>query len=1188
MAFQPAKDAEPIPGYRLVEKLGTGGYGEVWKATAPGGLTKAIKVVYGDMSGARAGQELKALERIKQVRHPFLLSLERFEILDGQLFIVTELADGCLMDRFQECRRAGLKGIPRDELLGHIRDAAEALDYMGETHGLQHLDIKPQNLLLVGGRVKVADFGLVKELVGTSVTATGGVTPLYATPEAFDGRVSRYSDQYSLAIVYQEMLTGTRPFPGITLMQLAAQHTSSPPILQPLPSGDRPPIARALAKVPEQRFPSCHKLAEALLTGRLSSVANPIVTPELIARGKKSGLVPKVIVPAPPTVALDAPPVAPSALLPSTVARPCQPVAVPGQPRAAAAAMLRTVVDHLSPPPFEDEAAGTALSVPDTHTPTGQAGLRPTLFLGLGGLACATLRQLRRRLHRHFGSLAKVPLFRLLLVDTDREALRVARQGEADEALENGETLLAPLHLPDYYRAESKKLLRWLDRRWLYGIPRSLLTEGFRPLGRLALVDNADSVLSQLRDLLGQITQPEAIADTEAAGGLKVRDVAPRVFLVASIAGGSGGGMLLGMAYAVRQVLGELGLSARGLCGLLLHATSPKPADQQMARINACASLQELYHFSQPDEPYPGDPESGLRRSAPGEAPFEDCYLVHLGDELSQAEAVEATRHLADYLFLDTTPQGGAFLDRFRHETRTAPGTDGRLRAFGLSRIESGAPGSAGLDALRCCHRLAELWAGPTGSGKVGKDDKDRKIEQQAEREAVARGLEAETLVDGFRTAIAKQMGVSPESYFTRLNLSEKDPASSREAVRVALDRADQLLGIRADQEEGADSGWRPLEAAVHREAEDRTAQLSSGLLEWLLDLIETPGQRCPAADRAAGWFAQHLQGLTEHFRGELTMARNKANALRQQVLTAKSGSKGGGILWLGRSRSQEDASSRNQKILEYGRLRLREVALANAVRVVGAVQEPLDRFVQELAVCRQQLRQFAAALRGRAGDAEPSGGPASRSPEALPIPAVVLREFDEAMQQQLLGPQGGLWALFSGSHALRRSAGRKPDPATGRGPNGGPAFSEEALREELLARARTFLREALPERNAAQLFLDDHGSLDQARAALLRHLEQATPRLKVDGGRDQLLLGVPDGPAQAAVLKLVAEAIPDLPVAAVGSEEDLFLVYEGSGYPIDEIAVALVGPEAPDVELVRRVMTRLDVSWSSWSPAPV
>src|SRR5262249_51865864 len=150
-------------------------------------------------------------------------------------------------------------------LLGYLRDAAEVLDYMSETHGLQHLDVKPQNLLVVAGRIKVADFGLVKELVGTSATVTGGVTPVYATPEAFDGPVTRFSARYSLAIASQGPLPGHGPAPGTRALQLAAQPTGRPPLLDSLPPLDRPVIARALAKVPEQRFPSCREMVRHLL-----------------------------------------------------------------------------------------------------------------------------------------------------------------------------------------------------------------------------------------------------------------------------------------------------------------------------------------------------------------------------------------------------------------------------------------------------------------------------------------------------------------------------------------------------------------------------------------------------------------------------------------------------------------------------------------------------------------------------------------------------------------------------------------------------------------------------------------------------------------------------------------------------------------------------------------------------------
>ncbi len=191
-------NSEPLPGYRLIERIGLGGYGEVWRVEAPGGLTKAIKFVFGKQHEKRATNELRALDHVRGVRHPFLLSLERIEVVDGRLLVVTELADGSVKDRFDMCRRDGLRGIPREELLSYLRDAADALDFMSETHSLQHLDIKPENLLLLAGHVKVADFGLVKDVRQSQASLVGGMTPLYAAPEVFRGTPSRHSDQYSL------------------------------------------------------------------------------------------------------------------------------------------------------------------------------------------------------------------------------------------------------------------------------------------------------------------------------------------------------------------------------------------------------------------------------------------------------------------------------------------------------------------------------------------------------------------------------------------------------------------------------------------------------------------------------------------------------------------------------------------------------------------------------------------------------------------------------------------------------------------------------------------------------------------------------------------------------------------------------------------------------------------------------
>src|SRR4029077_13590729 len=247
----------PIPGYRLLEPLGSGGFGEVWKCEAPGGIFKAIKFVHGDLGGLdndskSAEEELRAVQLIKSIRHPFLLSIDRVENVGGELVIVTELADQNLDELLRKYRGQGQPGLPRGELLAYLREAAEVLDLMNLKFDLQHLDVKPRNLFLVSNHVKVADFGLVNSLAGANDAKLqlGAITPLYAAPELFLGKISRHCDQYSLAIVFQELLTGSLPYTGKNSRQLLMLHTQGEPDLAGLPATDRPLVARALAKDP--------------------------------------------------------------------------------------------------------------------------------------------------------------------------------------------------------------------------------------------------------------------------------------------------------------------------------------------------------------------------------------------------------------------------------------------------------------------------------------------------------------------------------------------------------------------------------------------------------------------------------------------------------------------------------------------------------------------------------------------------------------------------------------------------------------------------------------------------------------------------------------------------------------------------------------------------------------------------
>ena len=164
------------------------------------------------------------------------------------------------------CRNAGKQGFLASSAISscYLSDAADGLDFLSETHNLTHLDVKPRNLFLVGDHVKVADFGLAKHLERSSSSGImAGISPQYAAPETFTSRITKFSDQYSLAIVYHELLTGRRPFSGKTIRELALQHMNVEPDLSGLPERDRRIVARALAKDPYKRFPNCRAFVEA-------------------------------------------------------------------------------------------------------------------------------------------------------------------------------------------------------------------------------------------------------------------------------------------------------------------------------------------------------------------------------------------------------------------------------------------------------------------------------------------------------------------------------------------------------------------------------------------------------------------------------------------------------------------------------------------------------------------------------------------------------------------------------------------------------------------------------------------------------------------------------------------------------------------------------------------------------------
>lgn len=679
-------------GYTAIERIGSGGYGEVWRATAPGGVEKAVKLVYGHCSEDLAERELKSLERIRNVRHPFVISLERFEVVADRLVIVTELADRSLDDCYCNYREAGLPGVPREELLRYMSDAADALDCLVDHHSLQHLDIKPENILLVGDHVKLGDFGLVKELATRTLNSMmGGMTPLYSAPEVFDDNPSPRSDQYSLAIVYQQMLTGQLPFAGRTPAQLAKQHTQAEPNLQPLDEGDRQVLRRALAKRPEARFGSCREFVAALAAGGIAA-----------ANGKAASMVHGGS-----QVAVDSPDDTKSIAASSTQTSGNTPAAHwaespsqgPGQPQQAA-----------RPAPVQLEYPAVSGEITDLEPPSvdlSDCATVPTLLVAVGGLGAQLATDARSRIATSNQDAKAFEYLTWLAIDTDRDALNTAATEHGVGRLRTDDLLHIPLKRPKQYRDGSQAMLRWVSRRWLYNIPRSLETRGYRPLGRIAAVDHAEAILGALYVRLHHLKQSHSDAKRL------------RVVLLSGTTGGTGSGTLIDIAQAARSLAGDLSVEIQVDALLAMPESSAGTADS-LAMANTYSLLTELAHAQRAGNAGASAPTGPAARYESQTAPLDAVYLLPIPPRTLGEQRLHAFNSIAEYLALECiSPATAAVLTACRHATTT---DDLRLRSFRCVELGDELPTGELLErtklaVLECgCQRMSLLIGGTVPS----------------------------------------------------------------------------------------------------------------------------------------------------------------------------------------------------------------------------------------------------------------------------------------------------------------------------------------------------------------------------------------------------------------------------------------------------------------------------------------
>jgi tetratricopeptide (TPR) repeat protein len=262
-----------IPGYDLLEKLGEGGMGVVYRARQVAlNRLVAVKMIRG---GGRARPEHFArlrieAETIARLRHPHLLQIYDVGVVGDLPFLALELLDGgSLNDRLASTPQPGRNAAESMVLLARAIHAAHQV-------GIIHRDLKPTNILFTSNGIpKISDFGLAKRLESDSrQTETGQIlgSPSYMAPEQAEGRtkdVGPAADIYALGAILYEMLTGRPPFKGETPMETVRQVIDDDPVppsrLVPRVERDLETIClKCLSKEPRKRYDSASELADDL------------------------------------------------------------------------------------------------------------------------------------------------------------------------------------------------------------------------------------------------------------------------------------------------------------------------------------------------------------------------------------------------------------------------------------------------------------------------------------------------------------------------------------------------------------------------------------------------------------------------------------------------------------------------------------------------------------------------------------------------------------------------------------------------------------------------------------------------------------------------------------------------------------------------------------------------------------
>jgi uncharacterized coiled-coil protein SlyX len=635
--------------------------------------------------------------------------------------------------------------------------------------------------------------------------------------------------------------------------------------------------------------------------------------------------------------------------------------------------------------------------------------------------------------------------------------------------------------------------------------------------------------------------------------------------------------MLLDVAYILRELLNDLHASPDCIHAVLLHATGQKPTARELARINSYAALMELNHFSQQTTHYPGEPLAGISPQGGSEAPFQECYLVDLGEGLAQADADRATRSVAEYLRLNILPPLAAPISAFRTQTHAAlvqGGVESSLRTMGVCRITFPRAPLAKLLANLFCQDIVQRWRSK---------DKRRALQTgvQALWKVEAWGVDPAVLTRHFCDAAEGTLGEPPAEHFAKMiaasPLGQPTPPKQPElgkVVRGLVAAVDNVIGD--DVSDGKTVSL--CQTLMRAQAQKVAGELGKGMFDWLVGLVENDAHRVQAAELGSQALAADLIITAAKGQEQKQRAIQLRDNLRARLLAADHAERAGGVQrWIATALGRDKSEGLTAMFLEYAQLKLTVIASERTLEVIGELSRRVAEFRDNLVLCQQRLRHLFDYFDTQHETLQPEAKAETNVPgvlELLPgqsidrqrsahgllaaIPTERIEEFKERFQQEVLGVCGGLFGLAT---------------------DNGPRF--EAIKDALESRALDLAAEQIAHVDAAHLFLEKYSGPGAGKDALAQLWRAAAPRLEIQNAWRQVLIAVPDSYHGDMIRDMVTSLFPDTPIHVAHTSGDVVLCMEVANLSWANVAMELSGDRVSPPEILKRLMTRTDVNWT-------